>query len=160
MPCINLQWDLSAPNGEVPSIVNCQFSGNSRDMMYDPKVLNGKESRGRSRVDVHVWEWKVPSLLPYLDLGFDLRCPKHVSFFRGRSAFFLRWHIHIWATTVVLGTVSTEVKLVIVMITETSSWVSFKDSPLGKVLVTSYVSTLASFTSLARLCMARRLVNI
>jgi hypothetical protein len=126
------QWYLTGPDGEIASIMDTQFAGDGSNMVDESEVLEREELRSRRWVDVKIWEGKVPSLLPAFNFDLNLTSPKQVCLLWGCSSFFLGRHVHIWTTTVVLRAIPA----------------------LGEILVTTYVPTLAGFTTLARLGMA------
>jgi hypothetical protein len=79
--------------------------------MNEPEVLEREELRSGSRVDVKIWEGKVPSLLPTFNFGFNLRSPKQIRLLRSCSSFFLGRHVHIWTTTVVLRAIPAAIEV-------------------------------------------------
>lgn len=107
----NVQWYLSGPYREVSGVMYCQFSGYRSHMINDPQIFHRQESWIRRRINEHIWKWKVSALLPYFDVGFNLRRPKHIGLFWSRSSFFLRRHVHVRATTVVLCTIPTSISV-------------------------------------------------
>jgi hypothetical protein len=126
------QWYLASPDGEIASIVDTKFAGDGGDMVDEAEILKREELRGWCWVDIKIWEGKNPSLLPTFNFGLDLWSPKQIRLLWSYSSFFLGWHVHVWTTTVVLCAIPA----------------------LGEILVTTNVSTFASFTTLTRLCMA------
>lgn len=124
-------------------------------MVNQAKILEGKELRSRSWVDVQIWEWEVPGLLPALDLCLDFGSPQQIGPLWSGGSLFLNGHVHVRTAAVVLGAISTEDMLA------SSSGNVHQDIrllvnlPLGKILVTTDMSTLTRLTTLARFSMAR-----
>jgi len=44
-------------------------------MVNKAEILEGKELRRGCWIDVKIWEWEYPSLLPIFYLGFNFRSP-------------------------------------------------------------------------------------
>jgi hypothetical protein len=103
----HLQWYLSGPDSEIASVVDSEFARDRGDMVDEAKILERKKL-GRWRwVNVEIWEWEAPCLLPTFNLCLDLRSPQQIRLLRGWGSLFLDGHIHVRTATVVLRTIST-----------------------------------------------------
>jgi hypothetical protein len=112
--------------------VNTKFARDRGNVVNEAEVLKTEELRRWCWIYVKIWKGKISGLLPTLNLCLNLWSPKQIRFLRRDSPFLLNWHVHVWTATVVLRAISA----------------------LGKVLVTTYMPTFASFTTLARFGMA------
>ena len=72
----NLQWDLSSPDREVASVMDSKFARDRGNVVDEAKILEREKLRRWRWVDVEIWEWKAPSLLPTFNLRLNFWSPQ------------------------------------------------------------------------------------
>ena len=84
-----------------------EFARDGSDVVDETEVLEREELGSGRWVDVKIWEWEVPSLLPALNLGFDFWSPQQICPLWSCSSLFLNGHVHVGTAAIVLGAIST-----------------------------------------------------
>ena len=108
-------------------------------MVDQAHILNGQILRIWRWVDVEAWEWENSSALPLLNGGFDFRSPHEIRPVRGGRPVLRDRDIVVRAANLVFRAVAAEELSVLALLGPSRG----KHLPLGEVLVTSDVSTLA-----------------
>lgn len=123
--------NLTSPQGEAVGVPVAELMANGRDMVNQAQFLGAVTLRVGRRVDIQTRDWKHARLLPVVDDCLYFRAPHQIRRAIGTSV--LDRNVVVGAPNLVLGTVLA----------------------LREVLITSDVPLLASFTTFARLGVAK-----
>lgn len=123
--------NLTSPQGEAVGVPVAELMADGRNMVNQAQLLGTVTLRVGRRVDIQARDWKHARLLPVIDDCLYFRAPHEIRRAIGTSV--LDRNVVVGAPDLVLGAVLA----------------------LREVLVTSDVSLLASFTTFARLGVAK-----